>query len=268
VAGGAESELFPPQATATSNRIDETVTAREARMGAIPAHPTGHWFEIRPARADGTGPAKVRLHATWLTIRAVSQDARAVALVAAHCDIEERLALVPPSACVRGIYFKAIEKQVATLGVLDSYRGFFPADRFGSLSFHPISDYLVRLACAGALVASPEHIHDGMLIITKGNAKAFIESVLGRVMLRVLSGDPIRLMEQAMAGRRQSTNYGHWEMIRHSERALEITYRQEYMWIESAIAGAGLGTFEACGLNVKMENKLVDRFNGSSFYTW
>jgi uncharacterized protein (TIGR02265 family) len=191
-----------------------------------------------------------------------------MALVAAHCDIEERLALVPPSACVRGIYFRSIEKQVAAHGMLERYREYFPADRFGSLSFHPVSAYLVRLACAGALIASAERLHDGMSTISKGNAKAFMESVLGRLLLRVLSGDPIRLMEQAVAGRRQSMNYGHWELIRHSERAAEVVYRHEYVWIESAMAGAGLGTFEACGLAVEMETRLIDRFNGSSYYSW
>jgi uncharacterized protein (TIGR02265 family) len=191
-----------------------------------------------------------------------------MALVAAHCDIEERLSLVPPSAALRGIYFKAIEKQLAAQGLLESYREYFPADRFGSLSFHPISEYLVRLACAGAIVAAPDRVHEGMLVIANGNAKAFIESVLGRLLLRVLSGDPIRLVEQSIAGRRQSANYGHWEMVRRSDREVEVIYRREYIWIESAIAGAGLGTFEACGLKVQMENRLVDRFNGSSIYAW
>jgi uncharacterized protein (TIGR02265 family) len=191
-----------------------------------------------------------------------------LALVAPYCDIEERLAVVPPSACIRGIYFRAIEKQLASAGVLASYREHFAADRFGSLSFYPIRDYLVRIAVGGALIASPERVHEGMLLISKGNARAFIDSVLGRLMLRVLSGDPFRLMEQAMAGRRQSTNYGHWDLVRHGERSFEVVHHEEFIWIESAIGGAGLGTFEACGLAANMETRLVDRFNGSSFYTW
>jgi uncharacterized protein (TIGR02265 family) len=198
----------------------------------------------------------------------VSPEARAIALVAAHCDIEERLPLVPPSAGARGIYFRNIEKHLAARGALEPYREYFPRDHFGALSFHPVSDYIVRVACAGALVASPERVHEGMFAIAKGNARAFIESVLGRLLLRVLSGDPIRLMEQAMAGRRQSTNYGHWEVVRRSERAVEVIHRQEYIWIESAIAGAGVGTFEACGLAVKLETRLIDRFNGSTLYSW
>jgi uncharacterized protein (TIGR02265 family) len=197
-----------------------------------------------------------------------SPHTRALALVAAHCDIEERLPIVPPSARIRGIYFGAIEKQLSAHAALEGYRAYFPADRFGSLSFHSLREYMVRIACAGALVASPVCVHEGMSIIARGNARAFIESVLGRLLLRVLSGDPMRLMEQAVAGRRQSTNYGHWEWVRHSDRAVEVIYRQEYLWIESAIAGAGLGTFEACGLPAHVEHRLVDRFNGSSLFTW
>jgi uncharacterized protein (TIGR02265 family) len=198
----------------------------------------------------------------------VSPTARAIALVAPHCDIEERLSLVPPSASVRGLYFNAIEKQLAAHDKLMPYKKYFPRDHFGALGFHPISAYLVRLACAGAFMASPERVHDGMRLITKGNAVAFAESVLGRLMLRVLSRDPIRLLEQAMAGRRQSTNYGQWELVRHSARSMEIIHRQEYMWIESAIAGAGIGTFEACGIQARSETRLTDRLNGSTLWVW
>ena len=70
-----------------------------------------------------------------------------------------------------------------------------------------------------------------------------------------------------MAGRRQSTNYGQWE-LRHSGRSVEIVHRQEYIWIESAMAGAGLGTFEACGVDVKLEVRMVDRLNGSTHWAW
>ena len=71
-----------------------------------------------------------------------------------------------------------------------------------------------------------------------------------------------------MAGRRQSVTYGHWELVPLGERAFKLVYEEEYMWIESAISGAGLGTFEACGLPMQTELCLVDRFNGSCVYSW
>jgi uncharacterized protein (TIGR02265 family) len=195
-------------------------------------------------------------------------DSRAVALVAAYCDIEERLTLVPPSACIRGIYLNSIEKQLAARGLMPAYQDYFPVSRFGSLTFYPVREYMIRLACAGALVASPQAVHEGMFAISKGNATAFMNTVLGRILLRVLSRDPVRLSEQAIAGYRQSTNYGHWEFMRRGERAFEFVFREEYIWIESAIAGAGVGTFEACGVDIEVQHRLVDRFNGSSIYTW
>jgi len=198
----------------------------------------------------------------------VSPTDRVIELVAPYCDIVERLELVPPSARVRGIYFQNVETQVAKHGLLDPYREYFPSDRYSALPFYPVAEILVRRACSGALLTSPERVHEGMFLIAKGNATAFAESLLGRMMLRKLSPDPMRLLEQAIAGRRQSTTYGHWEIRRHGDRALEVVYREEYSWIESAIAGAAHGTFEACGLTAQIETTLIDRFNGSTLFRW
>ena len=198
----------------------------------------------------------------------VSTLDRAVELVAPHCDIVERLRLVPPSAQARGIWIKNIEQQVERLGRTASYREYFPNDHYSSLSFYPVADLLIRSSCAGALVASPERVHEGMALITKSNAKSFMGSLLGRMMLRVFSRDPVRLLEQALAARRQSCAYGHWELRQHSDHELEMVHENEYWWIESAVAGAAQGTFEACNISAQIETKLVDRFNGSTFFRW
>jgi uncharacterized protein (TIGR02265 family) len=196
------------------------------------------------------------------------QVSRAIALVAPHCDIAERLEIIPPSAQIRGVWLKAIEKQVAKRGRLDLYRELFPDDRYSALAFYPLADALLRLACSGALVASPERVHEGMSLIMRGNAEAFVDSLLGRVMLRVLSRDPVRLIEQGIAARRQSFTYGRWELRRLGQREIEIAHHDEYIWIESALAGAASGTFAACNLTGEFQTKLIDRFNGSIFVRW
>jgi uncharacterized protein (TIGR02265 family) len=193
---------------------------------------------------------------------------RAVALVAPHCDIVERLQVVPPSAQLRGVWINSVEEQIGKIGKLELYREYFPADRFSTLTFYPLEDYLERLACAGALVSSPARVHDGMSQLMQGNARAFMETLLGRVMLRVLSRDPMKLFEQGTAARRQTFNYGRWELKRLGAREVEIVHHDEYNWIESAIAGSWLGTFEACNVTGKVETRLVDRFNGSTFLSW
>jgi uncharacterized protein (TIGR02265 family) len=192
----------------------------------------------------------------------------ALDLIAPHCDIVSRLEAVPPSAAGRGVFFRIIERELERRGLLAPYHELFPAKNRWSISYHPLSDFLVRLACAGALISSPERLHEGMKELARTNSVFFAKSLLGRTLIRLLSRDPVRLSEQALAARRQSFNYGHWELIRHGETELEMVYRNEYIWLESYVAGAAQGTFESCGITPILETKLVDKFNGSTFISW
>ena len=193
--------------------------------------------------------------------------AGALQLVAAHCDIEERIKLVPPTARVRGVLFRSIHSQLEKRGLVEAYQEYF-GDKRAAIPFYPLTDYLLRLAVAGALVATPARLHEGMFEISKDNADQFVDSVLGRALLRLLARDPVRLTEQGLAARRQMTAYGHWSIVRHGERSIEMVYEDEYLWIESAVAGSAVGTFEACGLTPRIETRLVDRFNGSTRIEW
>jgi hypothetical protein len=90
----------------------------------------------------------------------VSQVARALELVAPHCDIVERLIVIPPSAQVRGVWFKNVVAQIDRTGFGAAYRQYFPDDHHSALTYYPVADFLVRVACAGALAASPERVHE------------------------------------------------------------------------------------------------------------
>jgi uncharacterized protein (TIGR02265 family) len=198
----------------------------------------------------------------------MARTSSALELVAPHCDIVERLELVPPSACVRGVYFRNVEAHLERAGRLGVYREIFGAERHSALPYYPLSDYLLRIAVAGALVESPERLHQGMFAIARGNAVAFAQSLLGRALFRLLARDPVRLSEQGLAARRQSNTYGHWAMQRHGPNEIEMLYTDEYQWIDSIIAGAAQGTFDACGVNPTLETRMKSRFNGSTLIRW
>jgi uncharacterized protein (TIGR02265 family) len=198
----------------------------------------------------------------------VDEPRRALDLVARHCDIVERLEHVPPTARVRGVLFNAIERQVEALGRTTQYCAYFPRDRYSSVPFYPLRDYLLRLAVAGAVVSSPERLHEGIYEVSRGNARTFADSLLGRAIIRLLARDPVRLTEQGLAAQRQMSSYSHWTLKRNGDRELEMQYRDEYTWIESAMAGSAAGTFEACGAAPRIETRLRDRFNGSTFVRW
>src|SRR5690606_1518015 len=82
----------------------------------------------------------------------------AIDLVAPHCDIVARLQDVPPSARVRGLYFKSVINVLRSLDKLDAFSRICPPLPRASVKFYPLADYLVELAVAGAMVASPAEL--------------------------------------------------------------------------------------------------------------
>jgi uncharacterized protein (TIGR02265 family) len=196
-----------------------------------------------------------------------AQRTEAIADVSRHCDLGERLPMVPPSAKVRGIYFRSIVQVLTKAGRAERFDALFP-ERFAAVLWHPAVEFLPRLVVAGALLAGPERIHEGMFEIGRGNALAFAESLIGRMLLRILDRDPRRLLRQAIAGRRQSYSFGHWELDLPGEREAVVTMGEEYLYIESYLMGAAQGTFDAVGIPVRIEVVLEDRFNGRHILRW
>lgn len=185
-----------------------------------------------------------------------------------HCDIEDRLPLIPPSARVRGIWARILERQLQERGLESRYRELLPLERRSALGFHPACDLCVCAAVAGALVAGPENLHRGMFEVTRDNALQFADSLLGRTLVRFLARDPERLAQQAVASRRQTCNYGSWELVLASDHELRIALRQEYLWIDSYLLGAAAGTFASLGRDVEVVAELEDRFNGVHIIRW
>jgi uncharacterized protein (TIGR02265 family) len=202
------------------------------------------------------------------TVAIVDDEGRAFDLVAAHCDIVERLKLVPPTARLRGMLFRSIETQLEIRGRLEAYRKYFPHDSYSSIPFYSLRAYILRVAVAGALSASPQRLHEGMYDLSRGNARAFADSLIGGALIRLLARDPVRLTEQGLAAQRQMASYGRWAIVRHGGRELEMQYRDEYVWIESVVAGSAAGTFESCGIRAELETRLSGRFSGCTVVRW
>jgi uncharacterized protein (TIGR02265 family) len=196
-------------------------------------------------------------------------DAReaAIAEVSRHCDLAERLTLIPPSAKARGLYFRSIESALSRAGRIEGYQALFP-ERFATVHWHPVGEFIIRLAVGAALLTEPRRVHEGMFEIGRRNAIVFSESLVGRALLRLLSREPKRLLQQAVAGRRQSLNYGRWTLSFPEERTAVMTMIEEYLYMDTFLLGAAQGTFEAVGVPVRAEAKLDDRFTGRHILTW
>jgi uncharacterized protein (TIGR02265 family) len=202
-------------------------------------------------------------------LRAVSRRDELLGEASRYCDISERLTLVPPSAKMRGLYFRSIEAVLTRAGGgrIELYHAMFP-ERFSAVPWYPTADFLKRLVAGAAVLTSPERVHEGMFEIGRRNAIAVSESLIGRAMLRLLSRDPQKLLLQGQAGRRQSTGYGTWSIVFPEERTAVMSMVEEYLYIESYLLGAAQGTFDAINMPVRTEVVLADRFTGKHILKW
>ncbi len=193
---------------------------------------------------------------------------RALDLVGAYCDLEQRLKDIPPSAQARGIWVRTFENALAVRpGATDRYLTIFGAPA-SPLGWHSMGDVVARIAVAGALYTSPSDMKEGMRELGRAQSVQFAESLLGRTLIRLLSPDPVRVLQQGAAARRQTCNYGHWEYDFSTPRCAVITHRDEYGWLDSQVLGSAEGTFEAIRVPATFDLVLSDAYNGVTTITW
>lgn len=192
---------------------------------------------------------------------------RALEMVGAHCDLEVRLTQIPPSARVRGLWVRSFENALVREGKLAPYLDIF-GERASVLGFHSCAEVVARLAVAGAIHASPAELKHGMHELARGQALAFRDSLLGAVLTRMLSPDPVRVLQQGAAARRQTCTYGHWEHeFPEPGRALVRCF-DEYTWLDSQVLGSAKGTLEAIGVDARVELTLENPYRGVIAITW
>ncbi len=184
-----------------------------------------------------------------------------------HSDLEERLQSVPASAQLRGLYFKNVINVMDKADLLRDYEAYFP-ETYSAVRWYPVADFLTRAAVAAALLKGQERIHEGLRAIGHNNAAAFADSLLGKTMLRFLAHDPVKLLKQACAARRQSCRYGRWEVQFPEPGMAVMDMFEEYLWIESNVLGAAEGTFESSGHQVTIEVHLESPFRGRHILRW
>jgi uncharacterized protein (TIGR02265 family) len=192
---------------------------------------------------------------------------RALDLVGAHCDLEQRLRDIPPSARARGVWVRNFEHTLEREGTLGRYLAIC-GHRASVIRWYPLDEVVARLAVAGAIHASPRDVKQGMRTLARDQAVLFGESLLGRAMLRVLSRDPVRLLQQGAAARRQTTNYGRWEWDFSQPRRAVVRHREEYAWLDSQVIGSAEGTLGSIGVEARFALVMSDPYNGVMTITW
>ncbi|MFT3923722.1 MAG: TIGR02265 family protein [Myxococcales bacterium] len=197
----------------------------------------------------------------------MSEVSRLLTEVDAYCHLQARLELLPATARMRGVYFRSIEVVLERAGLLDRYRDLFPTRR-ATVLWYPNSEFLEQLVVGAALLTEPSRVHEGMLEIGRVNARVFAESVLGKLLVRVLSREPRDLLRQAIIGHRQGSNHATWTLSFPDERTACMEFSDEFNYIESYLLGAARGTFEAIELPAQVDAELRGPFRGRHVIRW
>lgn len=167
-----------------------------------------------------------------------------------HCDVVERLSLIRADQMARGVWFKMLRAEVARRGkghlaAYDEACGRHDAVTF---KMYPLDDYLRRLVIAGALVASPARVHDGMRDLNRASVGYFAKSILGRLTISIVRPTPHDLLKQIERSRPHVASYGTFRYERRGPRAAAMHLSDEPLYIESAQLGGMLSTLDVCGI--------------------
>jgi uncharacterized protein (TIGR02265 family) len=192
---------------------------------------------------------------------------RAIDMVGAHCDLEQRLRDIPPAARARGVWVRNFENVLERHGALGRYVEIC-GSTVSPLTWYPLGEVVARLAVAGAIYTSPADVREGMRALGRAQAVQFAESLLGRALIRLLSQDPVRVLQQGAAARRQTCNYGHWDYDFSQPSRARVTHSEEYGWLDAQVLGSAEGTFEAIKVPARFVLEMSDAYNGVIDISW
>lgn len=204
----------------------------------------------------------------------VSGQAEALSILdeaAQHCDIHERLLSIRPDQRARGVWFKMLRDEVSRRGAVFLHKYDVECGRHEAVTFkmYPLEDYLRRLVIAGALIASPPCVHDGVRDLHRESVRYFTKSILGRLIISIVRPSPHDLLKQIERSRPHVASYGTFRYERRGPRAAAMHLHDEPVYIESAQLGSMLSTLDACGVVESHTSVTVhSRSSGTIYAEW
>jgi uncharacterized protein (TIGR02265 family) len=188
---------------------------------------------------------------------------------AQHIDVVDRLTRIRRDQLARGVWFRMLREEVARRGHVRAYDAEGGPHEATTFKMYPLDDYLRRLVIAGALIASPEKVHDGMRDLHRESVRYFTKSILGRLIISVMRPTPHDLLQQIERSRPHVANYGTFRYERRGPRAAAMHLSDEPVYIESAQLGSMLSTLDACGItDARTEITLHSFSSGTILAEW
>ena len=183
---------------------------------------------------------------------------------AEQLDLENRVAAIPPTACIRGVFFHLLREEMRRR------RLEMPAvsrltERTRSYGLYPARDLCRAFAYAGALVRA--NAEEGIRELFTASVKYFASTWYGRAFARFLHPDPLLALRWIERSRDYVANYGRWRLeVRGPQHAVFHMF-DEYFWMHAHRGGCE-GLLAACRVQGEVHAELDDPFNGRLDIRW
>lgn len=182
-----------------------------------------------------------------------------------HTDLEWRLGQIPDSAGCRGVFFNMLNDRAVQFGETTNraYRDFFTTTKFSAFRLYPVKDFLTRLVKLSEIQFGASHIYPGIFTIQSSAWPSWRRTLMGRVSFSVLGNDFGAILKLIGVQFNNVLNFGQFEAEKIGPNRFKTTFRNQYVYIEHAMAGALSGVAEACGVRAELDVRLDDPFNGT-----
>ncbi|AKF05965.1 DUF2378 family protein [Sandaracinus amylolyticus] len=181
-------------------------------------------------------------------------------------DLAWRLKQIPHGATCRGAFFNMLDDRAATLSeeTQREYRRFFPVHRLSAFRMYSLRDYLTRIVLLSQIHYGEHQIHAGLRELQSGAFDAWAGTLLGRAALAVVSPDllsVLRVLERAYASQ-TVVSHARFSVESADARTIITRFKQEHVYIESAMVGALEGVARTCRERVEVRAELDGPFDG------
>ena len=132
---------------------------------------------------------------------------------------------------------------------------------------YPVAEYLRRLVVAGALVASPEKVHEGMLNLHRMSVRYF-RGLVGRAIVSLVRPTPLGFFQQIARSRMHIATYGRWIIDPIAEHKMRVRILDEPVYVESAQLGGVLSSLNVCGVEGSAKLEMHEPFSGTFTVEW
>jgi uncharacterized protein (TIGR02265 family) len=181
-----------------------------------------------------------------------------------HTDLKWRLSQIPDGAACRGLFFNMLDERAAEFGpeIQQEYRNYFKIHKFQAFKLYSVKDYLTRMVKLSQLKFGGPNIHRGLWELQYASWPAWRKTLMGRATVGLLGKDFQAILKMCKTTVSMSINYGSFEVEGGPSRFL-LTHKNEYVYIEHAMAGGIHGIAFICDLEINLSPKLIDPFNGT-----